>query len=84
VGGACGIRGIGQESVQGFGGKAQRKKSSQRSRRKWEDRIKMHLTHTGWEGVEWIHLAQNRDWWQVLVNTVMNLQVLAPQRQLVS
>jgi hypothetical protein len=28
-----------------------------------------------WEGVDWIHLAQDRDQWQALVNTVMNLQV---------
>jgi hypothetical protein len=27
--------------------------------------------------VEWIHLAQDRDHWQALVNAVMNLQVLA-------
>jgi hypothetical protein len=32
----------------------------------------------GWEGVEWIHLAQDRDWWQALINKVMNLQVLTP------
>jgi hypothetical protein len=30
-------------------------------------------------GVEWIHLAQNRDQWWALVNAVMNLQVLVPQ-----
>jgi hypothetical protein len=29
--------------------------------------------------VEWIQLAQDRDWWQAVVNTVMNLRVLAPQ-----
>jgi hypothetical protein len=29
--------------------------------------------------VEWIHLAQDRDRWRVVVNTVMNLRVLAPQ-----
>jgi hypothetical protein len=28
-----------------------------------------------WEGVEWIHLAQDRDQWQVIVNTVINLRV---------
>jgi hypothetical protein len=30
--------------------------------------------------VEWIHLAQDRDWWWAVVNTVMNLCVLAPRR----
>jgi hypothetical protein len=28
-----------------------------------------------WEGTDWIHLAQNRDQWRAVVNTVMNLQV---------
>jgi hypothetical protein len=34
--------------------------------------------------VELIHLAQDRDWWHAVVNTVMNLQVLAPRSSLVS
>jgi hypothetical protein len=29
----------------------------------------------GWEGMNWIDLAQDRDRWQALLNTVMNLQV---------
>jgi hypothetical protein len=29
-------------------------------------------------GVEWIQLAQDRDRWRALMNTVMNLRVLAP------
>jgi hypothetical protein len=35
----------------------------------------MDLREIGWESVDWIHLAQDRDWWQALVNMVMNLQV---------
>jgi hypothetical protein len=31
----------------------------------------MDLRETGWEGVDWIHLAQDRNLWQVLLNTVM-------------
>jgi hypothetical protein len=31
------------------------------------------LRQTGWEGVDWIHLAQDRDLWRTFVNTVMNL-----------
>jgi hypothetical protein len=48
-----------------------------RPRRRWEDGIKMDLRETGWGGVEWIHLAQDRDLWRALVNAVMNLWVLA-------
>jgi hypothetical protein len=33
----------------------------------------------GWGSVDWIQLAQDRDRWRALVNTVMNLRVLAPR-----
>jgi hypothetical protein len=53
-----------------------------RPRHRWEDGIKMDLREIGW-GFEWIHLAQNRDRWLTVVNSVMNLQVLAPRNLLV-
>jgi hypothetical protein len=34
---------------------------------------------SGWGGVEWIKLAQDRGRWRAVVNTVMNLRVLAPR-----
>jgi hypothetical protein len=37
--------------------------------------IKMDLREIGWDGMDWIDLAQNRDQWRALVNTVMNLRV---------
>jgi hypothetical protein len=45
---------------------------------RWEDNIRMCLKERGWEGVDWMYLAQERDQWQSLVNMVMNLQV--PQK----
>jgi len=41
----------------------------------WEDNIRIHRRETGWEGVEWIYVAQDKDQWRALVNTVMNPQV---------
>jgi hypothetical protein len=41
----------------------------------WEDNIRMDLKEIGWEDVECMHLAQDRDQWRTLVNTVMNLRV---------
>jgi hypothetical protein len=42
---------------------------------KWEDNIRMDLREKGWVGVDWIYLAQDRNWWWALVNTVRNLWV---------
>jgi hypothetical protein len=46
-----------------------------RPRRRWVDNIKIELREIGWDGVDWIDLAQDRDQWRALVNTVMNLRV---------
>jgi hypothetical protein len=46
-----------------------------RSRRRRMDNIKMDLGEIGWDGMDWIELAQDRDQWRVLVNTVMNLRI---------
>jgi hypothetical protein len=37
------------------------------------DNIKMDLGEIGWDGRDWIELAQDRDQWRAVVNTVMNL-----------
>jgi hypothetical protein len=46
-----------------------------RPRRRWVDNIKMDFRDIGWDGMDWIDLAQNRDQWRALVNTVMNLRI---------
>jgi hypothetical protein len=39
------------------------------------DNIKIDLREIGWDVVDWIDLAQDRDQWRALVNTVMNFRV---------
>jgi hypothetical protein len=56
-------------------GKPEGKRPLGRPRRRWLDNIKMYLREIGWDGVDWIELAQGRDQWRALVNTVMNLRV---------
>jgi hypothetical protein len=58
-------------------GKPEGKRPLGRPRRRWEDGIRIDLREVGWGSVEWIQLAQDRDRCGSLVNTVMNLRVLA-------
>jgi hypothetical protein len=46
-----------------------------RHRRRWENNIKMDIKEMGWESMDWINLAHDKDRWRVLVNTIMNLRV---------
>jgi hypothetical protein len=56
-------------------GKPEGKRPLRRPRRRWVDSIKMDLREIGWDGTDLIDLAQDRDQWRALVNTVMNLRV---------
>jgi hypothetical protein len=56
-------------------GKPEGKRPLGRPRRRWVDIIKMDLREIGWDGMAWIKLAQDRDQWKALVNTVMNFRV---------
>jgi hypothetical protein len=56
-------------------GKPDGKRPLGRQRRRWVENIKMDLREIGWDGLDWIDLAQDRDQWRALVNTVMNLRV---------
>jgi hypothetical protein len=48
------------------------KKQLGRQRRKRVDNIKMDLREIVWDDMDWIDLAQDRDQWRSLVNTLMN------------
>jgi hypothetical protein len=56
-------------------GKPEGKRPLGRPRRRWVDNIKMDLGEMGWDCMDWIDLAQDRDQWRPLVNTVINLRV---------
>jgi hypothetical protein len=56
-------------------GKLEKRRPLGRHRYIREDNIRMDLREIVWEGVDWLHLAQDRDQWRALVNTVMNLLV---------
>jgi len=56
-------------------GKREGKRTLGRSKRRWEDNIKMDLQEVGCGGMEWIELAQDRDRCRTLVSAVMNLRV---------
>jgi hypothetical protein len=56
-------------------GKPEGKGPLGRPRRRWMANIKMDLREIGWGGMDWLDLAQDRDHWRALVNTVMNLRV---------
>jgi hypothetical protein len=58
-------------------GKLEGKRPLGRPRSRWVDNIKIlvDLREISWDGMDRIDLAQDRDQWSALVNTVMNLRV---------
>jgi hypothetical protein len=62
-------------------GKPERKRLLGRNRCKWD--ITIHLKQQNvWKSIDWIHLAQDRNQWWYIVNTVMNLLVSNTARYL--
>ena len=55
-------------------GRPEGKRPLGRTRRAWEDNIKMHPQEVGW-GMDWIDMAQDRDRCRALANALMNLRV---------
>ncbi|KAJ4427807.1 hypothetical protein ANN_25461 [Periplaneta americana] len=55
-------------------GRPEGKRPLGRPRRRWEDNIKMDLREVGYDGRDWINLAQDRDQWRAYVRAAMNLR----------
>jgi hypothetical protein len=56
-------------------GKPEGRRPLGRPRSRWLDNIRMDLVDVGWGDVDWIGLAQDRDRWGALVNSVLNLRL---------
>jgi hypothetical protein len=56
-------------------GRSERNTPHGRILHRWGNNTGMGLREVGWEDVDWIHLARDRDQWRILVNIVTNLRV---------
>jgi hypothetical protein len=75
MGGACSTNGGKRNAYRLFVGKPEGKRPLGGRRRRCVDNIRMDLVEVGWGDVDWIGLAQSRDRWRALVNSVLNLRV---------
>jgi hypothetical protein len=69
-------RGEGRDVYRILGGRPEGKRPLGRTRRRWEDNIKMELREIGIDVSNWIRLSQVRVQWRAFVNTGINLRVL--------
>jgi hypothetical protein len=74
MGRACSTNGSEEECTQDIGGKARRKETSRKTRRKWVDNIKIDLRDIACGGMDWIDLAQDMDQWRAHENVAINLR----------
>jgi hypothetical protein len=75
MGGACSTNGEKRNAYRILVGKPEGNGPLKRPRRRWVDNIKIDLREIGWDGVDWIDMAQDRDQCRALVNTVLNFRV---------
>jgi hypothetical protein len=77
VGSPCSTNGGEEEFIYDIGGETRRKEPVGRPRCRWVGNItsKIDLREIGWDGMDWIDLAQDRDQWTALVNAVIYLWV---------
>jgi hypothetical protein len=61
MGNPCSTHGEKRDAYRILEGKSEEKRPLERPRRRWEDNIRMDHRETGWGGMDWIDLAQDRD-----------------------
>jgi hypothetical protein len=66
------MHGRDEKRLQNVVGKSEGMRPLRRPRCKWGGSIRIDLREIWWEGMYWIHLAQDRDQWWAFVNMVMN------------
>jgi hypothetical protein len=72
MGGTCSSDGGEERRVEEFGEKPELKRPLRRPRFRWEDNIEINFQEVECGGLDWIGLAQDRERWRALVNSVMN------------
>jgi hypothetical protein len=61
MGRLCSTLGREEDCLRGLVGKPEGKRTLRRPKRRWEDNIKIDLREILWGGMDWIHVAQDRD-----------------------
>jgi hypothetical protein len=75
MGGPCSTNGEKRNTYRLVVGKPEGKRPLGRPRRRWVDNIRIDLGEVRWRDVDWIGLAQDRNRWRAVVNSVLNLRV---------
>jgi hypothetical protein len=75
MGGSCSADGVERGVYTVLVGKPEGKRPVWRSRRRWENNIRMDVQEVGCGGMDWIGLAQDIDRWRATVIAVMNFGV---------
>jgi hypothetical protein len=75
MGGPCSTNGEKRKAYRLLVEESEGRRPLGRPRRRWVDNIRIHLGEVGWGDVDWIGLAQDRNKWRALVNSVLNLRV---------
>jgi hypothetical protein len=75
MGWACSTNGENRKAYTILVGNLEEKRPLGRPIRRWVDSIKIDLREIEWDDVDWIDMAQDRDQWRTLVNTILNLRV---------